>query len=302
MFRGTILLMFDAIIIYSRAKLKYCPYWPACIIKTPVHLKPKKKKTCVLFLATKNYGFIEPSNIVCYVSNRSTLAQKGKGTTFKEAVEKMDQYITNPQLFRENITIDPLNGDFEVKEEPDSDNEQESVELPNPTTKEDSAADSSNTKRNELLHDFSVLKAKNSSTFLELQTVKRANTLLQSTNESLKKQLTDAGIENQKMQTKITAIENENQKYKGLVEQLQKGISQRDNHGDSQNSNQRETKEVENETFEVEELLDHKKVGRKRCFLVRWTNYDSAHDQWIAEKDLLCPELLEEYLKSKNLS
>lgn len=147
-----------------------------------------------------------------------------------------------------------------------------------------------------------MLKAKNSSTFLALQSIKRTNTLLQSTNETLKKQLDDAGIENHKMQSKIKAIENEKQKFKALVQQLQKGISQRDNHDRGRNSEEKDTKDEENETFEVEQLLEHKKVGRGRQFLVRWANYGSEHDQWIAEKNLLCPGLLEEYLKSKNLS
>lgn len=285
--------------MFFRAKLKYCPYWPSVVIKPPNHLKERKNKTCVLFFATKNYGFVSRNNIVSYASNRSTFVQKGKGVLFKQAVENMDQYISNPQLFRDNISIDPLNEDVEVKEEPDdSENEKENVEPHSPGMKNST----DDTKRDELIKELSQAKSKNSSMFLELQNVKKSNALLQSLNTNLERELNEIRTTNQQIQKTLTAAENEKQKLVALVDQLRKGISQRESHDRSQNSKDMSSANADDiETFEVEQILDHKTVGRKWLFLVRWENYDSSHDQWIPEKDLFCRELLDNYLKSKNL-
>lgn len=105
--------------------MKYCLYWPAVLIKTPPQLMTRKKKVCVLFLGTKNYGFVDEANIISYVSNRSTLVGKSRSRGFNEAVAKMDEYISDPQKYQGNLKIDPLDDDVEVKEEPESDTENE---------------------------------------------------------------------------------------------------------------------------------------------------------------------------------
>lgn len=51
--------------------------------------------------------------------------------------------------------------------------------------------------------------------------------------------------------------------------------------------------------FEVQKLLTHKIIKRKRQFLVRWKGYDSTEDSWVPESGLNCPKILNAYLKSK---
>lgn len=54
--------------------------------------------------------------------------------------------------------------------------------------------------------------------------------------------------------------------------------------------------------YEVEKLLDHKKVGNKQQFLVKWQNYDESQNCWVDRKNLHCKDILQKYLKSKNLT
>lgn len=53
--------------------------------------------------------------------------------------------------------------------------------------------------------------------------------------------------------------------------------------------------------FEVQKLVDHKVMEKKRHFLVHWRGYDSGEDSWVPESQLNCPKILKSYLKSKNM-
>lgn len=65
---------------------------------------------------------------------------------------------------------------------------------------------------------------------------------------------------------------------------------------------QRPNNNNENDGFyEVESLLDHKQVGCKLQFFVQWKGYDESHNTWVEKKDLHRKNLLQKYLKSKNL-
>lgn len=128
--------------------------------------------------------------------------------------------------------------------------------------------------------------------FLQLGKSIQSNASLVSQNDELKRKIDRAQIEYQEMQTRLKAVDEEKLKLAALVQKLRKGISDQNN----QNNISEET-----EKYEVKALIDHKKQGRKRFFLIRWANYDSSHDEWVAEKNLSCPDLLNEYLKSKNL-
>lgn len=54
-----------------------------------------------------------------------------------------------------------------------------------------------------------------------------------------------------------------------------------------------------NEFYEVERLVDHKRVGAKQMFLVKWKGYDDSHNNWVERKNLDCKNLLQMYLKTK---
>lgn len=47
--------------------------------------------------------------------------------------------------------------------------------------------------------------------------------------------------------------------------------------------------------YEVEKILNHRNVGRKMTFLVRWKNYGTEHDSWVNNSDLHCEEILRTY-------
>uniref|UniRef100_A0A1B6GIV9 Chromo domain-containing protein n=1 Tax=Cuerna arida TaxID=1464854 RepID=A0A1B6GIV9_9HEMI len=55
----------------------------------------------------------------------------------------------------------------------------------------------------------------------------------------------------------------------------------------------------EEESYEVEKLLDSKEIRGKTHFLVRWKGYSKGDDTWEDEKDLNCPELLQKF-KAEN--
>ncbi|XP_033333126.1 uncharacterized protein LOC117224363 [Megalopta genalis] len=48
--------------------------------------------------------------------------------------------------------------------------------------------------------------------------------------------------------------------------------------------------------YEVEKIVGQRVVKSRRQFLVRWMGYDENSDTWEQEKDLNCPELIEEFL------
>lgn len=55
------------------------------------------------------------------------------------------------------------------------------------------------------------------------------------------------------------------------------------------------------ENYEIESLVSHKQKGKELHFLIRWKNYDSSYDQWVREKYLQCPRILNKYKRDNNL-
>lgn len=51
------------------------------------------------------------------------------------------------------------------------------------------------------------------------------------------------------------------------------------------------------EGYEVEAIVDHKRKGEIKYFKIRWKNYDASSDTWEPEEDLCCPDLIEKYLE-----
>ena len=44
--------------------------------------------------------------------------------------------------------------------------------------------------------------------------------------------------------------------------------------------------DAEDEQYAVEAILDHRKVGRSRQFLVHWEGYSDTEDSWVKEGDI----------------
>ena len=54
--------------------------------------------------------------------------------------------------------------------------------------------------------------------------------------------------------------------------------------------------DVDDEQYAVEAILDHRKVGRSRQFLVHWEGYSDTEDSWVLERDI-DGELVRAYLE-----
>lgn len=82
-----------------RARLKYCPYWPARVVSAPSSIgKTPQNKICVLFFGTKQFGFVDLDKVENYSKNRLKFIAKGKGAQFADAVKKMDEYISDQMV------------------------------------------------------------------------------------------------------------------------------------------------------------------------------------------------------------
>ena len=44
--------------------------------------------------------------------------------------------------------------------------------------------------------------------------------------------------------------------------------------------------DVDDEQYAVEAILDHRKIGRSRQFLVHWDGYSDIEDSWVKERDI----------------
>jgi Chromo (CHRromatin Organisation MOdifier) domain len=56
------------------------------------------------------------------------------------------------------------------------------------------------------------------------------------------------------------------------------------------------------EEYEVEEIIDHRTFRQKKQYLVKWLEYPMLENSWVNKKDLHSPQLLQEYLSSRNRS
>ncbi|XP_012284332.1 uncharacterized protein DDB_G0283697-like isoform X2 [Orussus abietinus] len=65
---------------------------------------------------------------------------------------------------------------------------------------------------------------------------------------------------------------------------------------DEQKASTSQNKVTNEEEYEVEKVVAYRTIKGRRQFLVRWKNYGEEADTWEQEKDLNCPELIEEFL------
>lgn len=59
--------------------------------------------------------------------------------------------------------------------------------------------------------------------------------------------------------------------------------------------------EVDQGIYELERIIQHKKVRGKYSYFVRWKGFGSDEDCWIDENNFQCKEMLEEYKKLHRL-
>lgn len=64
------------------------------------------------------------------------------------------------------------------------------------------------------------------------------------------------------------------------------------------NDAEEETSSEKDGNYEVEEIIDHKYIGkRKKQYLIRWKGYTADDDTWEPEDSLECAEMIEKYLE-----
>ena len=64
---------------------------------------------------------------------------------------------------------------------------------------------------------------------------------------------------------------------------------------ESELSTDEDSTDDDDDNYEVEAILAHKFVGRNKTYLIKWKGYPDSENCWIAEKNMACPEIIEEY-------
>jgi Chromo (CHRromatin Organisation MOdifier) domain len=54
--------------------------------------------------------------------------------------------------------------------------------------------------------------------------------------------------------------------------------------------------------YKVKEIIDHRTFRQRKQYLVKWLGYPMLENSWVNEKDFHSPQLLQEYLSSRNPS
>lgn len=108
----------------------------------------------------------------------------------------------------------------------------------------------------------------------------------------------DANKQNENDKKTIAGLTCENQTLKARIKQLQAGINQ---HSAFQMGNEQHFNESNENVYEVEKLIDHKRKKDGMYFLIRWANFTSKDDTWERESNLMCFDLLNEYKQKMNL-
>lgn len=87
-----------------------------------------------------------------------------------------------------------------------------------------------------------------------------------------------------KYKQQISDLSQENRLLSARLKQCETGMARNDD---------------DDEVFEVGKILADKQKRNVRYFLVRWKGYSEKDDTWEREDNLMCPEVLKEYLDSK---
>lgn len=90
---------------------------------------------------------------------------------------------------------------------------------------------------------------------------------------SLEQQLTDLGAKYQVHDERVHTLTVENEMLKQQLEEA----------------------ETAQGIYEVEKIIQHKKLRGKLSYLVRWVGYGADEDRWVKENDLQCEEILKSY-------
>jgi hypothetical protein len=54
----------------------------------------------------------------------------------------------------------------------------------------------------------------------------------------------------------------------------------------------------DDENFEVEKILSHRKFKKRMKFLVKWKNYDEAYNKWVWQENFNETSIIDKYLET----
>lgn len=101
---------------------------------------------------------------------------------------------------------------------------------------------------------------------------------------------------------RIKVLVQENNSLRACTNQLrQQTIKQHDENAIQQSIEKptnKKKRKMNEDVYEVENILNHKLVNNERFYLIRWKNYDPSFDTWEKESDLSCPKILKNYFKN----
>ncbi|XP_058818010.1 cytokine-like nuclear factor N-PAC isoform X2 [Topomyia yanbarensis] len=127
------------------AKMKGFSPWPGRISQPPAELRRIAVKKnipvrCIFFFGSNNYAWIEETQIKPYQEFKDKLLSSCKSAGFKEAVQQIEEYISNPEKFQALFSSEQENRpdpDVEfnkLRETPDESASDEAVSVNNTTT------------------------------------------------------------------------------------------------------------------------------------------------------------------------
>lgn len=290
---------------------------------------------CINFL---NSGFVPRENIKCYNENREKFGI-GKKSSFKSALKQSDEFVSNPKVIHKHtnelfsylklidgifqkyisyIHVEPEDGLVSVKIENDS--ALNIIKCPVNTTCETDNSTTPIATNDRALSELTSLRQKYSQVVFELQKSKETinllsserdklkgkcesidaekEVLLQTIETSLKKNESDLVTLKQEKDaeaSKMKMLKKENDELRARLKQIQSNMNRNVPARRHEKCHEGNEKNV----YKVQKLLNHKENKSGRMFFVRWKGFGPEEDSWIAESDLLCPNLLKSYIKKK---
>lgn len=252
-------------------------------------------------------GFVDFDKIENYSEHREKHISKGRGTAFLTAVHQMDEYISNPEMFRSNAlanhvqvkTERDVERQLNIKEEKSDDFERPGKATKTPN-KSGCATDWPQEKK-ALVEQIVSLKSENQAIHLKLtnklsecSSLSRKIRVLTSESIALKKKieelLADSAAKSMQSKQTISELKRKNELLEALNKQLQTGIDQQRQLKDKQKGS--------SDIYRVEKILERKKIKKVWYYKIRWEGFGPEDDTWEKESNLLCPQELEAFKKS----
>lgn len=223
----------------------------------------------------------------------------------------MKQLFHSSQVFASNGCIQKANRTLTIKKElteRNIKNEDEMDVMPFRTQNVEclnlgQQLDKLKEEKKEMIQNILTLKDENQKLHYDLRNMQRENEKIRSNFESqidvLKQEVSQWTEKCEKLETEkseneknISRLNRENVVTNAKVKQLEQY---------SEGGPAIESESSDEESFEVEAILDHKVMRRQRKFYIKWKKISTDHNCWVGESQLSCPDILNAYLKNKNL-